>query len=111
MTNNTPDYEDNLYFPEQKQLKEYECIVKSYYGKPIDYDIACETVNKLLDEKKFLKEEISAYKRLTAQLEELLKECREEIASVEWDSVANDRNQMKLLNKIDEVLRRDLKKH
>jgi hypothetical protein len=40
-----------------------------------------------------------------AQLKELLKECREEIASVEWDSVANDRNQMKLLTKIDEVLK------
>jgi hypothetical protein len=40
-----------------------------------------------------------------AELKELLKECREEIASVEWDSVANDRNQMKLLTKIDEVLK------
>lgn len=39
------------------------------------------------------------------QLKELLKECREEIASVEWDSVVNDRNQMKLLTKIDEVLK------
>ncbi len=60
-------------YDEWKQLKKYERIVKSYYGKPIDYDIACETVNKLLDEKNFLKEEISGYKRLTAQLKELLK--------------------------------------
>lgn len=61
-------------YEEWRQLKEYERIVKSYYGKPIDYDIACETVNKLLDEKNFLKEEISAYKRRVAELKELLKE-------------------------------------
>lgn len=48
---------------------------------------------------------ISKLKEKNAELKELLKECREEIASVEWDSVANDRNQMKLLTKIDEVLK------
>lgn len=83
------------------QLKEYERIVKSYYGKPIDYDIACETVDKLLDEKKFLKEEISAYKRLTAQLKELLKECRRPVC---W-YVDIFKNKAELLTKIDEVLR------
>lgn len=29
--------------------------VTSYVGKPIDYDIACEIVNKLLDDKEQLK--------------------------------------------------------
>lgn len=42
---------------ENEKLKEYERIVTSYNMKPIDYDIACETVNKLLDERKVLKEE------------------------------------------------------
>lgn len=172
MTNNTPDYEDNLYFPEQKckgdlteqwrkgelpegrywvnvkgydevtmlyywsdifldgdvpvnnskisevlatvpsydkweQLKEYERIVKSYYGKPIDYDIACETVNKLLDEKKFLKEEISAYKRLTAQLKELLKECKDLFVLEKGFMVKCIREETltEIITKIDEALR------
>lgn len=87
MTNNTPDYEDNLYFDTQNtkkdlcitvekqvwestlhrsmvlqaenaQLKEYERIVTSYNMKPIDYDIACETVNKLFDDNKRLKHDV-----------------------------------------------------
>lgn len=71
-----PDY-DKL-----QQLKEYERIVTSYAGKPINYDIACETVNKLLDEKEQLKKELkSAHWYQTVQNEDitklrgLLKEC------------------------------------
>lgn len=55
-------------FEEWKQLKEYEQIVTSYNMKPIDYDIACETVNKLLDERKALKEQ-------NAQLKEQINKC------------------------------------
>lgn len=104
---------------ENAQLKEYERTVTSYNMKPIDYDIACETVNKLLDDNKRLKHDVGnlGYKiknqrheidnrlKEIEKLKDLLKECREEIASVEWDSVLNDRNQMKLLTKIDEALR------
>lgn len=57
---------------ENAQLKEYERIVASYYMKPIDYETACETVNKLLDDNKRLKQE-------NAKLKELLKECKERL--------------------------------
>lgn len=69
-------------YDELQQLKEYERIVTSYAGKPINYDIACETVNKLLDEKEQLKKELkSAHWYQTVQNEDitklrgLLKEC------------------------------------
>jgi len=38
------------------------------------------------------------------QLKELLKECRENIASIDYDSPVLDREQSILLNKIDQVL-------
>lgn len=94
-------------FEEYQQLKEYERIVTSYNMKPIDYDIACETVNKLLDKKKVLKEE-------NAQLKELLRECGnslEEQSNVrklyESDVEYRDRynNKMDLLIRLDEVLK------
>lgn len=69
-------------YDELQQLKEYERIVTSYAGKSINYDIACETVNKLLDEKEQLKKELkSAHWYQTVQNEDitklrgLLKEC------------------------------------
>ena len=66
----TVNIEDMLNLQTQNaQLKEYERIVTSYNMKPIDYETACETVNKLLDEKKAFKEE-------NTKLKELLKECR-----------------------------------
>ena len=59
-----------LSYDEWKQLiKEYERIVTRYNMKPIDYEVACEMVNKLLDEKKAFKEE-------NTKLKKLLKECR-----------------------------------
>lgn len=39
----------------QAELAEFKRTITSYVGKPIDYDIACETVNKLLDDKEQLK--------------------------------------------------------
>lgn len=69
-------------YDELQQLKEYERIVTSYAGKPINYDIACETVNKLLDEKEQLKKELESarwYQTVQnediAKLRALLKEC------------------------------------
>ena len=103
---------------ENAQLKEYERIVTSYYMKPIDYETACETVNKLLDEKKGLRQENTKLKtenkwyseqlneavKEVGQLKELLKECRENIAAIDYDSSVLDREQSILLNKIDQVL-------
>lgn len=61
-------------YDELQQLKEYERIVTSYAGKPINYDIACETVNKLLDEKEQLKKELeSARWYQTVQNEDITK--------------------------------------
>lgn len=56
-------------YEQWQQLKEYEQVVTSYNFKPIDYEIACETVNKLLDEKKELRQE-------NTKLKDLLKEIR-----------------------------------
>lgn len=101
-------------YEEWKELKEYEHIVTSYNMKLMDYDIACETVNKLLDEKTLLKAEIIQLKKKlesdfqkadareyelatkfnnlyteNQQLKELLRECKgmiiEEQAFVEED--------------------------
>lgn len=61
---------------ELQQLKEYERIVTSYSMKPVDYDIACETVNKLLDKNEKLKTEnaelIETNDSLTRQVKHLL---------------------------------------
>jgi hypothetical protein len=79
---------------QKQQCEEYERIVTSYNMKPIDYDIACETVNKLLDERKTLKEQ-------NAQLKELLRECKRPVC---W-YVDIFKNKAGLLIKIDEVLK------
>ena len=75
-----PTYDE--YKTMQDELAEFKRTVTSYVGKPIDYDIACETVNKLLDVKEQLKKELeSARWYQTAQNEDisklrgLLKEC------------------------------------
>lgn len=85
-----PNYE------EWKQLKEYERIVTSYNMKPIDYEIACETVNKLLGERKAFKEE-------NIKLKELLKECRDEIAPYR-NFASNKRTFKNLTDKINQAL-------
>lgn len=83
-----PTYDE--YKAMQAELAEFKRTVTSYVGKPIDYDIACETVNKLLDDKKHLKKELeSARWYQTVQNEDigklrgLLKECK---ASVKLNS-------------------------
>ena len=100
---------------ENAQLKEYERIVTSYNMKPIDYDIACETVNKLLDDNKRLKHDVGnlGYKiknqrheidnrlKEIEKLKELLKECKTPL------KVYNEMfgNKEELLTKIDEALK------
>lgn len=72
----------NEYKAMQEELAEFKRSVTSYIGKPIDYDIACETVNKLLDDKEQLKKELKSarwYQTIMnediAELRALLKEC------------------------------------
>lgn len=90
----TVNIEDMLNLQTQNaQLKEYERIVTSYNMKPIDYETACETVNKLLDEKKAFKEE-------NTKLKELLKECRRPVC---W-YVDIFKNKAELLAKINQAL-------
>ena len=59
-----------------KDLKEYEDIVKSYYMKPIDYTTACETVNKLLDDKKGLKAQNAKLKEIIEKDKKTFAESR-----------------------------------
>jgi hypothetical protein len=60
--------ENHALLIENDRLKEYERIVTSYNMKPIDYDLSCRVVTRLLDEKKRLRQE-------NKELKELLKEC------------------------------------
>lgn len=53
----------------QEELTEFKRSATSYIGKPIDYDIACKTINKLLDDKQKIKAE-------NEQLKKLLRECQ-----------------------------------
>ena len=53
-----PTYDE--YKAMQTELDEFKRTFTSYVGKPIDYDVACETVNKLLDDKKQLKKELES---------------------------------------------------
>lgn len=53
----------------QAELAEFKRSITSYIGKPIDYDIACETINKLLDDKKKLKKELSEHRENCCCLE------------------------------------------
>lgn len=75
-----PTYDE--YKTMQEELTEFKRSVTSYIGKPIDYDIACETVNKLLDDKEQLKKELESarwYQTIQnkdiSKLRGLLKEC------------------------------------
>ena len=75
-----PTYDE--YKAMQAELTEFKCAITSYVGKPIDYDIACETVNKLLDDKEKLKKELAEHRIDKAKLEDenntlrdLLYEC------------------------------------
>jgi len=104
---------------ENSRLKEYERIVTSYNMKPIDYDIACETVIKLLDDNKRLKHDVGnlGYKiknqrheidnRLKEiwRLKELLKECKEPLEVFADKKDACEWCPEDLLAKIDEVLK------
>lgn len=72
----------NEYKAMQAELDEFRRAVTSYVDKPIDYDIACEIVNKLLDDKEQLKKELKSARWYQTVLNEdigklrgLLREC------------------------------------
>lgn len=101
----------------QEELAEFKRSVTSYVGKPIDYDIACETVNKLLDNKEQLKKELeSARWCQTIQNEDigklrgLLKECLPIVSAeiMTWQIRGGEERRKKgkeLLTKIEEALK------
>lgn len=111
-------------YDELQQLKEYERIVTSYTEKPINYDIACETVNKLLDEKEQLKKELESARwyqtvqnediaKLRALLKECLPEVKSQLRSVEFTKMISQSKEperkctylKKLLTRINEALK------
>lgn len=109
--NGTDEYErivaPVLSYKELQELKEYEKTIKSYNGMPIDYTIACETVNKLLDEKDKLKSErdklaydLGVADTKNSKLLRLLKECKEHLCHHYCQITVG-----KLEKKINEVLR------
>lgn len=61
---------------EFQNLKEYERIVKSYSMKPINYDMACSTVYRLLDENKALKQKLKLEKKYRLPMIELYYICK-----------------------------------
>ena len=88
MSNNEPDYADNLYFDENKKT-DYYSIVKEYedYNIPLpELEVTTSMVYSI---------EI---------LEGLLKECREEISNYMNISEYYEVGNTELLMKIDEVL-------
>lgn len=89
-------------YEEWQQLKEYERVVTSYNMKPMDYEIACETVNKLLDEKKGLRQE-------NTQLKELLKEwCKfYPIVLYEYEDTLKTKDIVELYEKTNSALGED----
>ena len=106
---------------ENARLKEYERIVTSYNMKPIDYDIACETVNKLLDDNKRLKHDVGnlGYKiknqrheidnrlKEIEKLKELLKESKIYVENfIEGSTIINEHHiSYILLQRIKETLK------
>lgn len=88
MSNNEPDYADNLYFDENKKT-DYYSIIKEYedYGVPLpELGVTTSMVYSI---------EI---------LKDLLKECRDEISNDMDYSEYNECGKLRLLKQIDEVL-------
>lgn len=69
--------------------------VTSYIDKPIDYDIACETVNKLLDDKEQLKKELD-------ELKEKVADQRIDLESSRWYQTVQSDSIIKLRTEIEE---------
>lgn len=108
-------------YEEWRDLQEYKRIVNSYNMKPIDYDIACETVNKLLDEKEKLRNELGLLKESIGkdcgthyinlflqenqQLKELLKRCVPFVQACQYNYYRATPEQISsFLDRIDEML-------
>lgn len=97
----------------QEELTEFKRSVTSYIGKPIDYDIACETVNKLLDDKEQLKKELESarwYQTIQnediSKLRALLKGCKLSTFKIYDRLRFSDENEITpadLINAVDEI--------
>lgn len=106
-----PSYDE--YKAMQEELDEFKRTVTSYIGKPIDYDIACETVNKLLDNKEQLKKELESarwYQTVQnediAKLRALLKGCKFSTFKIYDRLRFSDENEITpadLINAVDEI--------
>jgi cell division septum initiation protein DivIVA len=77
------------------ELVKLRRVVTSYVGKPIDYDIACEIVNKLLDDKKHLKKELD-------ELKEKVADQRIDLESSCWYQTVQSDSIIKLRTEVEE---------
>ena len=87
-------------YDEFQNLKEYEKVITSYNMKPIDYDLSCRVVTRLINEKKEVRQE-------NTKLKELLKECREILFIEEMVARRNPRYRDELrilIKRINQVL-------
>lgn len=69
--------------------------VTSYIDKPIDYDTACEIVNKLLDDKEQLKKELD-------ELKEKVADQRIDLESSRWYQTVQSDSIIKLRTEVEE---------
>lgn len=106
-----PTYDE--YKAMQAELAEFKRTITSYVGKPIDYDIACETVNKLLDDKEQLKKALESscwYQTVQnediGKLRGLLKGCKLSTFKIYNRLRFSDENEITpadLINAVDEI--------
>lgn len=85
------------YMVMRAELVKLRRVVTSYVGKPIDYDIACEIVNKLLDDKKHLKKELD-------ELKEKVADQRIDLESARWYQTVQNEDIGKLRGLLKECL-------
>lgn len=89
-----PTYDE--YKAMQEKLTEFKCAITSYIGKPINYDIACETVNKLLDDKEKLKKELAEHRIDKAKLEDHIVDLTEKVEKLRLDEAKFEEENNKL---------------
>lgn len=83
------------YMVMRAELVKLRRVVTSYVGKPIDYDIACEIVNKLLDDKEQLKKELD-------ELKEKVADQRIDLESSRWYQTVQSDSIIKLRTEVEE---------
>ena len=112
-----PDYENDLVFPPQEiksqddlseqgrqsevlitAIERCEKLEKEIIALKKEYKAECHRADELEDS-------LNASWQNESKLKELLKECKECISAIDYDSPLNEREQIKLLTKIDEALK------